>query len=133
MDLNAEDYLELRRSGLGERQAARAFGVNHREIAAYAEMNPDFKLALEDALAERLERVESKMWEAAQEGSETAAKTVLESHAPTEWTKPSPEMILKVQQSVEDVDVPALLQRLEAAKRQQELRAGSIEVEATDG
>lgn len=132
-DDNAEAYLEMRRSGMGERTAARAFGVSHREIAEYASMHPEFRLALEDALAERLERVEAKMWLAAQEGSETAAKTVLESHAPTEWTKPTPEMILKVQQSVESVDVPALYERLEEVKRQKELRAGSIEVEAEDG
>jgi hypothetical protein len=118
-----ETYLEMRRSGMGERQAARQFGVSHREIQQYADMNPDFAAALEDALLERLERVEAKMWEAAQEGSETAAKTVLESHAPVEWSKPSPEMILKVQREVEDIDVPDLLKRLEAAKAQQEQRA----------
>lgn len=127
-----EFYLELRRQGMGERQAARVVNSTHRDIQQYADMNPDFAARLEDALLERLERVEAKMWQAAQEGSETAGKLVLESHAPTEWTKPTPDMILRVQQDADTIDIEALRQRLEAAQHQQELREKSIEAKAIE-
>lgn len=129
-----EIYLEMRRSGMGERAAARVLGTSHREIAAYAEANPTFKLALEDAIAERLERVEAKVWEAGQNGDITAATKVLESHAPAEWTKPTPEMILKVQRdeplSLEEVK--ELHKKLEAANHKAALDSSAIEVEGEE-
>lgn len=130
-----ELYLEMRRSGVGERAAARVLGTSHREIAAYAEANPAFKLALEDALAERLERVEQKVWEAGQEGDITAAKQVLESHAPAEWTKPTPEMLVKVQteQPLTLDEVNDLRKKLEAAQHKAALDAKAIEVEEVPG
>lgn len=127
-------YLDMRREGMGERQAARALGVSHREIMAYAEAVPSFKMALEDALIERIEAVEHKVYEAGQAGDITAAKMVLESHLPAEWTKPTPEMLVKVQRdepmTLEEVNV--LRQKLEAAKHKAELDAGAIEVEASE-
>lgn len=125
-------YLEMRRAGMGERQAARRLGTTHREIAAYADMNPEFAMRLEDALLERLEAVEHKVWEAGQAGDMTAAKQVLESHAPAEWTKPTPEMILRVQQVDADIDVGDLKARLEAAQRKIELDRVAIEVDSDE-
>ena len=127
-----EMYLEMRRTGVGERSAARRVNADHRELAAWFEMNPAAKARLEDALLERLEMVEQKMWEAGQEGDINAATKVLESHLPAEWTKPTPEMILRVQQVDADVDVSALRARLEAAQRKIELDRVAIDVEADD-
>lgn len=126
-------YLEMRRDGVGERSAARQVHADHRELAAWFEMNPDARARLEDALIERIERVEAKMWAAGQEGDINAATKVLESHLPAEWTKPTPEMILRVQQVDADIDVGDLKARLEAAQRKIELDSVAIEVEADDG
>lgn len=128
-----EIYLECRRQGMGERQAARFLGTTHREIQQYATMNDDFRLRLEDALAERLEMAEHRAWQAAHDGDPAMLKATLESHNPAEWTKPTPDMILKVQRDVDEIDVPDLLKRLQAAQRQQELRERSIETTATEG
>jgi hypothetical protein len=129
-----EAYLEMRRAGVGERQAARFMGCSHRDIASYADANPDFALRLEDALAERLERVEGAVWQAGQAGDMTAAAKVLDSHAPDQWIKPTPEMILSVRDDrpLTLDEVRDLKTTLEAAKRQKELRESSIEVDEVD-
>lgn len=129
-----EVYLELRRQGMGEKAAARFLGTTHREIAAYAAANPDFAMALEDALAERLEKVAEAVYRAAQDGDMTAAKQVLESHAPAEWTKPTPEMILKVRRDepLTLEEVSSLRERLERAARKEALDAVAVEVDGEE-
>ena len=123
-------YLEMRRYGVGERAAARYLGTSHREIAAYAEAVPAFKLALEDAIHERLERVAEAVYVAGQQGDMTAARMVLESHAPAEWTKPTPEMLVKVQRDEPLTldEVSDLKKRLEAAAHKEALDAVAVEV-----
>jgi hypothetical protein len=127
-------YLDMRRSGVGERAAARYLGTSHREIAAYAEAVPAFKLALEDAIHERLERVAEAVYVAGANGDITAAKLVLESHAPAEWTKPTPEMLVKVQRDEPLTldEVADLHKRLAAAARKETLDAVAIEVQEAD-
>ncbi len=129
-----ELYLEMRRQGVGERAAARYLGASHREIAAYAEAVPSFKMALEDALAERLEKVEEKIWQAGQEGDMTAATKIVESHAPAEWTKPTPEMLVKIQRDEPLTldEVSELKKKLEAAAHKEALDAVAIEVKEAD-
>jgi hypothetical protein len=129
-----ELYLEMRRQGVGERSAARYIGASHREIAAYAEAVPEFKAALEDALAERIEKVAEQVYVAGQAGDIAAAKMVLESHSPSEWVKPTPEMLVKVQRDEPLTldEVAELKKKLEAAAHKEALDAVAIEVKEAD-
>lgn len=113
IDLAMNVYLEARRDGVGEIAAARLVNSSAKEIERFARLNPRFADALEDAIAESLERIEAKVKESAQDGDFQAAKLVLESHLPERWTKPDREMIVRLGQP-EEIDVVALHKRLEA-------------------
>lgn len=113
IDLAMNVYLEARRNGHGEIAAARIVHSSPKEIERFARLNPAFADALEDAVAESLERIEFRMKEAAQDGDFQAGKLVLETHLPTKWVKPERELLIRLGQP-EEIDVGELHKRLAA-------------------
>lgn len=131
MDSNEEAailvYLEARRAGHGPIMAARLVNSAAAEIDRFARLNESFALAVQDAVNESLERIESKVKESAQDGDMVAAKLVLESHLPEQWSKPDREVLLRLGQP-EEIDVSALHKRLKALDAGEIIDAESEEV-----
>lgn len=114
-----EEYLDLRRRGVGAITAARAIHVPADEMQRYINMVPEFGAKVEEALAERIERVENKAWELAQDGNFKEMELVLTTQASKDWMRPDKEMILKLQQQTElsDEDLTELHRRLEMRQK----------------
>ena len=72
-------------------------------------------------------------WDEWQEGDLTAAKLVLESHLPAQWLKPDRDLVLRLGQSIEDIDIPALHARLQEVEAGRTLEISpTIDIEVSD-
>lgn len=120
-----ELYLDARRRGMGPISAARYVGAPYRAMQAYIAANPDFSARVDDAVNESMEKVENKVMEAGQAGDLTAAKMILESHRPQEWTKPDREVMVRLGLD-DNLNIDELRQRLELA------HANAIDVESRE-
>lgn len=122
-----EIYLDLIRAGVGKITAAREIGTSAAAMERYTATDQEFANAVEEALAERLERVVNKVWEKAQAGDSKELELVLVTQAPREWARPNKEYLLKIQQ------VPEMSQaELEEMHRRLTQRAEAIDVEEVE-
>lgn len=113
-DALKQAYLDARLNGAGPHTAARLVGTTKREMDRYISLDDEFADAIEEVLAERLERVEANAWQAAIEDREQwAIKLVLESHAPHDWVA-ARDINLRIGRTEEELDIADLHRRLEA-------------------
>lgn len=125
-----EFYLELRRKGYGPIVSARTIGSTAREVDEYLRLDRRFADAVDEAIAESMEKVEHAVIESAQDGDLVAARLVLESHKPAEWTKPERDINFNVLPQGFDVD--DLHRRLGEAARKKAIEVTSREAKPDD-
>lgn len=114
-----DEYLELLRTGLGDKAAAGRVGVDPREVSRYEAMEPAFRDAVHHAKEAALDEIEGAVHEIAKRDGNTAMK-ILRAKRPEDWMEPDRNTNLTITMP-ELESVSELHARLLAAKEAGEI------------